>query len=52
MPQRQNFQIRQNLALIWNLLALILGENCVKGLRIMKIVNKSTLKEQGRVRSK
>ena len=36
--KKNNYQVRQNLALICKLVTLILGWNCVKGPRVTKIV--------------
>ena len=43
--QNSSYKVRQILALFYNLLALILGSNCVKGLRVSKIVKQ--IKFQG-----
>ena len=37
-PSKSSYQVRQILALFCNLVASILGENCVIGLKVNKIV--------------
>ena len=45
--RKSSYQLRLNLALFCNLVALILGWNCVKGHIVTKFVKKSSLKGPG-----
>ena len=45
LEKQFNFIVRQILALFCNLFAVILGKNCVKGLRVKKIVKEIVFEE-------
>ena len=50
-PQRKDwkriYEVRQNLELFCNLVALIVGQNCVKGITVIKFLKKTTKKTRG-----
>ena len=45
--RKSSFQVLQILAIFWNLIALTLGYNSVKSLRVTKIVKKKKKKFEG-----
>ena len=45
--RKSSFQVLQILAIFWNLIALTLGYNSVKSLRVTKIVKKKKKKIEG-----
>ena len=45
LDRKSSYQVRQNLALFCKLVAIILGLNCLKGLKIFKIVKEIKFEE-------